>query len=184
IGDTLHCADQWNPLDATPGGTLTADCATTTPSNRTLRNPLLPDYVAGAIDAAGTSRELFALARERLRVLSADSPKDAVREYRRLHQADADGFTPAQRYGYALARSLADQTAEAGRDLAQLATQYPSLYWIALAQAENDQRAGNFAASRERYEALLRERPQNSAIILSYATSLAEQATPEAARTA
>ena len=160
-----------------------SNCARTTSLRRT-RNPLLPEYVIGSIDDGGVSRELFALARERLRVLSAKTMNEAVHEYRRLRQADEAAFTPAQRYGFALARSLVGQTAAAGTELAQLAEQYPSLYWVALAQAENDHRSGNFKASRERYERLLQERPQNAAVVLSYAGSLAELGTTEAARTA
>ena len=154
------------------------------PSLRRTRNPLLPEYVIGSIDDEGVSRELFALARERLRVLSAKTMNEAVHEYQRLRQADEAAFTPAQRYGFALARSLVGQTVLAGTELAQLAEQYPTLYWIALAQAENDHRSGNFNASRERYERLLQERPQNAAVVLSYASSLAELGTTEAARTA
>lgn len=154
------------------------------PAPRPLRNPLLPDYVASAIDDSSAPHGLFDLARERVRVLSAATPTAAMHEYQRKRQADATAFTPAQRYGLALAQSLAGQTKVAADELAQLAERYPALSWIALAQAENDHRAGNRAASRERYEALLRERPQNRAVVLSYATSLAEYGTPEAARTA
>lgn len=166
-----------------PTATAAATCRRT-PALRRGRNPLLPDYVSEAIDTVTVSRELFPLARERLRVLSARTTREAVHEYQRLQQADEAAFTPAQRYGFALARSLAGETAAAAAELAQLAQQYPSLYWIALAQAENDHRAGNVAASRARYERLLTERPQSTAIVLSYAGSLAELGTAEAARKA
>lgn len=156
----------------------------TVPAPRAVRNPLLPDYVAAGIDDTSVSHDLFTLARERVRVLSAASPTAAMHEYQRQRQSDETAFTPAQRYGLALAQSLAGQTKAAGEELDRLATRYPALYWIGLARAENDHRAGNRTVARERYEALLRERPQNRAIVLSYATSLAELGTPEAARTA
>ena len=162
---------------------LDNDC-TPLPAPRPVRNPLLPDYVAAGIDDTSVSHDLFALARERVRVLSAVTPTAAMHEYQRQLQADETAFTPAQRYGLALAQSLAGQTEAAGEELARLATRYPSLYWVTLAQGENDHRAGNRKSARERYETLLRERPQNRAIVLSYATSLAEIGTPEAARTA
>ena len=154
------------------------------PGRYQLRNPLLPDYVADAINEEIDSHALFALARERLRVLSATSPKDAVHEYQRMQQAKPTTFTTAQRYGMALARSLAGQTEQAGRELAELETQFPDLYWISLARAENDHRAGHRTLAQERYEALLQARPQNTAVALSYATSLAEVGSPKAARTA
>ena len=183
IGDITRCTSQWETRGKTPGGTLTADCDASLPT-RALSNPLLPDYVAGAIADAGISHELFDLARERLRVLSATSPLDAVNEYMRQRRADETAFTPAQRYGLALAQSLAGQTSAAETELEHLTRQYPSLYWIALAQAENEHRAGKRNAAKARFEALLHERPHNTAITLSYAASLAEYGSADAARTA
>lgn len=153
-------------------------------THQALRNPLLPDYVAEAINEGGDSHELFPLTRERLRVLSARTPMDAVHEYQRLQQARPETFSSAQRYGLALAQSLAGQTGPAEQQLARLESESPGLYWLSLARAENDHRAGRRAQARARYEALLQGRPQNPAIVLSFATSLAEVGTPEAARTA
>lgn len=183
IGEASRCTSQWQSSNETPGGVLSATC-TPAESNRRLHNPLLPDYVAGAIDSLAASHELFDLARERLRVLSATNPLDAVTEYQRQRRSDETAFTSAQRYGLALAQSLAGQTAAAQTELTQLSEQFPALYWIALAQAENEHRAGRRDASRAHYEALLRERPHNTAITLSYAASLAEYGNAEAARTA
>jgi predicted Zn-dependent protease len=154
------------------------------PIPRHARNPLLPDYVTGAIDDIGASHELFDLARERARVLSARNPAEVVQEYQRRRRANPAGFSFAQRYGLALALSLTNETRAAGLELAELALQYPALYWIALAQAENDHRAGNQASASARYDALLRERPHNRAIVLSYAAALAELGTADSARTA
>ena len=154
------------------------------PIPRHARNPLLPDYVTGAIDDIGASHELFDLARERARVLSARNPAEVVQEYQRRRRANPAGFSFAQRYGLALALSLTNETRAAGLELAELALQYPALYWIALAQAENDHRAGTQASASARYDALLRERPHNRAIVLSYAAALAELGTADSARTA
>lgn len=152
--------------------------------SRGINNPLLPDYVADAIEDTPGSHAMFDMARERLRVLSATTPTDAVHEMERLRDANPSKFSPAQRYGLALAHSLAGKSQLASKELTDLHTQNPASYWIELAQAENDHRAGNRAAARERYETMLREYPQNRAIVLSYANSLAELGTPEAARTA
>ncbi|MCX7556826.1 M48 family metalloprotease [Xanthomonadaceae bacterium JHOS43] len=184
IGEIARCANRWESRPAVPGGTLTAECDSASLPIRPLRNPLLPDYVAGAIDDTSPSHELFDLARERLRVLSATNPLDAVNEYQRQRRANPSAFTPAQRYGLALARSLAGQTVAAETELEELSQQFPSLYWIALAQAETEHRAGRRNASRAHYEALLRERPHNTAVVLSYAASLAEYGNADAARTA
>jgi len=151
---------------------------------RALANPALPDYVADAIGDSGTTRALFDLARERLRVLSATSPGEALSEYQRQLRANPSQFRPAQRYGLALAQSLAGQTAAAETGLAALEAESPGVYWISLARAENEHRAGQRDASRTRYEALLAAHPKNTAITLSYAAALAEYGTVEAARTA
>lgn len=177
----LAAADQDTP------GTRSSDSCTSTVSvagPRRLPNPLLPDYVTEAISDTTLAPELFGLARERLRVLTATSPAEAAAEYQRLRNANEREFTPAQRYGHALALSLAGQSRQAGKELQQLAQTYPQLYWIELAQAENEHRSGLRAASQARYEKLLRERPHNTAITLSYAAALAEYGNVEAARTA
>lgn len=177
----LAAVDQDNP------GTRSSDSCASTVSvagPRRLPNPLLPDYVTEAISDTTLAPELFGLARERLRVLTATSPAEAAAEYQRLRNANEREFTPAQRYGHALALSLAGQSRQAGKELQQLAQTYPQLYWIELAQAENEHRSGLRAASQARYEKLLRERPHNTAITLSYAAALAEYGNVEAARTA
>jgi len=182
--EQIHLAEGCAQADRdTSAGTR---CLTTPASMppRTLANPLLPDYVAAAIGEPDTTRALFDLARERLRVLSATSPTEAVVEYQRQRRAAPEAFTAAQRYGLALAQSLAGQTAPAETGLAALSREFPSLYWIALARAENEHRAGRRETARASYEALLTAHPKNTAITLSYAAALAEYGSPEAARTA
>jgi predicted Zn-dependent protease len=180
IEETSSCSEQAGTQDAPASRTSCASFSTT----RRASNPMLPDYVAEAIAEAPISHEMFAMARERLRVLSASTPAEAVHELERLRDAKPAAFSAAQQYGLALAHSLAGKTALASKELASLHQQDPGSYWVELAQAENDHRAGNRAASHKRYEALLRKHPQNRAIVLSYATSLAELGTTEAARTA
>ena len=148
-------------------------------------NPLLSDATLAALHAPAQDRsELFPWARERMRVLTADSHSAAIGEYERLRRADPDGFTAAQRYGLALARSRASQTDAAQADLLALRGDSPVTLWIDLALAENEHRAGHRAASTARYEQLLRDMPRNRAVALSYATSLAEDGSVASARKA
>lgn len=149
-------------------------------------NPLLPSLAAAPLGSApeAPDTELFAYARERLRMLSAESWPAAIAEYQRLREADPEKFDDARRYGLAIAQSQAGQTQAAGQALEELAARHPTLYWIDLARAENDHRAGLHAAAAERYEALLRNQPRNRAVILSYARALTERGSGEAGRKA
>ncbi len=185
IGTAAACTETLDSASRT-AGSRTARCLASAelPSARTLSNPLLPDYVVDAMGAPGTTHALFDLARERLRVLSATTHGEAINEYQRQRRANPDAFTAAQRYGLALAQSLSSDTAAAETGLSALSREFPELYWIELALAENEHRAGRRDASRARYEALLAERPKNTAITLSYAAALAEYGSIEAARTA
>ncbi|NLB12404.1 MAG: M48 family metalloprotease, partial [Gammaproteobacteria bacterium] len=184
LGST--CSPLQDSSEDAPGNRSVAPCSSSfaLAAPRRQPNPLLPDYVTEAISDTTLAPELFGLARERLRVLTAASAAEAAAEYQRLRNADESTFTPAQRYGHALALSLAGQSRQAGSEFGQLAQTYPQLYWIELAQAENEHRSGLRAASQARYEKLLRERPHNTAITLSYAAALAEYGNVEAARTA
>lgn len=184
IGNSSDCSYQSTTSTDTHRDPVAVTCTSQPWVMRSPNNPLLPDYVAGAVEQPGASGELFALARERLRVLSAASPAEAVSEYQRQRRANEDAFTPAQRYGQALAQSLAGKTTEAGLELSKLTRHYPSLYWITLALAENQHRAGQRASSKAMYESLLQAYPHNTAITLSYASSLAEYGNADAARTA
>lgn len=148
-------------------------------------NPLLPAKLVATIDAGGMgSSGLFGLARERLRVLSAESMSAALAEYERLRKADPAGFDDARRYGLAIAQSRLGQTAAAATELDALAARQPGLYWIELARAENDHRAGRRAQAEQRYDTLLATLPRNRAVILSYARSLSEYGTAAAGRRA
>lgn len=148
-------------------------------------NPLLPGHAYAALrDRAPQRGALFPWVRERLRVLSAESWPAAIGEYERAQRGDPQAFGDAQRYGLAMALSLAGRNGEADGHLQALATRHPGLYWIDLALAENEQRAGRHAAAEARYERLLATLPRNRAVILSFARGLVERGTPAAGRRA
>ena len=149
-------------------------------------NPLLPALAAPRAGAPAESvdTELFPYARERLRMLSAESWPAAISEYKRLRESDPENFADSLRYGLAIAQSQAGQTAEAGKALEELAKAHPNLYWIDVAQAENEHRAGLHAAAELRYAGLLRNQPRNRAVILSYSRALTERGSAEAGRKA
>ena len=65
-------------------------------------NPLLPSSLRISSAAMRGDSGQFPWARERLRVLSADTPDAAVREYEQMRRSKP--LTDAQRYGLALAR--------------------------------------------------------------------------------
>lgn len=149
-------------------------------------NPLLPLSLAKGLDRDAMSGDsgMFELARERLRVLSAESPGAAVAEYRRLRSSDPDGFGDARRYGLAIAQMQLGQTEDAETALLALERANPGMHWISLALAENAHRSGHRALAEQRYADLLSTLPSNRAVILSYARSLSEQGSTEAGRKA
>ena len=138
-------------------------------------NPLLPTSlrINGAL-AHGDSGQ-FAWARERLRVLSADTPDAAIREYERMRRNRK--LNDAQRYGLALARLLDNQAASALTELALLQQAHPDDVWITLALAQAEERTGKPGAADVRFAALLERMPANRAIALTYAGVLDERNT-------
>lgn len=134
-------------------------------------SPLLPAGLkldTAPFHPAGDS--LFDWARERLRVLSASSPEAAIREYRAT--AGKGPESPARRYGLALAQLQAGYPAAAEAALQELSRQGTAQLWLRLALAEAAKTAKNDALARQRYEALLRDYPENRAVSLSYAQML------------
>ena len=131
-------------------------------------NPLLP----GGLSLDTSARKptpMFDWARERLRVLSANNPQAAVREYQALRNLPE---TDARRYGMALAQMMAGYHAAAETALQALAQKDPGQLWVRLALAENARVAKNDSLSRQRYEALLQQYPANRAVSLAYAQML------------
>lgn len=145
-------------------------------------NPLLPGglQVGGKAPSGGTGQ--FGFARERLRVLTAETPALALNEYERL--AKAAPLDDAQRYGQALAQLRANQAMEAAESLASLLRKHPGDRWITLALAEAEARSGKADSADARMEELLRHNPRNRAIALTYARILGERDTPDAGRRA
>jgi predicted Zn-dependent protease len=148
-------------------------------------NPLLPGslQIAGNIGRGDSGQ--FPWARERLRVLSADTPNAAVREYERMRKgADPGKFGDTQRYGLALARLLDGHAAAAATDLAPLLQAHPDNVWISLALGEAEARSGKAEAADARFEGLLARMPGNRAVALTYAGLLGERNTPAAGKRA
>ena len=132
-------------------------------------NPLLPGGLS--LDtSAGKPTPMFDWARERMRVLSASNAQAAIREYQALSRTQPE--TDARRYGLALAQTMAGYPAAAETALQALAQKDAGQLWIKLALAENARVAKNDALSRQRYEALLVQYPQNRSVSLAYAQML------------
>src|SRR5690606_26643123 len=145
-------------------------------------NPLLPSPLSLAVGLdAGESRE-FGWARERLRVLSANTAEAAVREYEGIGRAGA--LDDAQRYGLSVAHLRAGRGDQAATGFTELLERYPGDLWITLGLAEADAHAGRAAAADRRFEALLERMPRNPAVALSYADVLVARNTAEAGRRA
>ena len=145
-------------------------------------NPLLPAGLAleGGLEA--TRRNEFGWARERLRVLSANTPEAAVREYERM--GSARGLDDAQRYGLAIAQLRAGRAEQAATSLAALLERHPGDVWLSIGLAEAEAHAGRHDAADRRFQALLERMPRNPAIAMSYAEVLVARNTPEAGRRA
>ncbi len=147
-------------------------------------NPLLPggllpggllpngfNLSGSMLQRDGTGR--FEMARERLRVLSAETPRAAVREYEQM--AAAGELSVAQRYGLSIARLRSHEEAAAASALKALIAEHPGDLWMALALAEAEARSGRRAEADARLEALLRQAPSNRAVALTYAGLLSER---------
>lgn len=151
-------------------------------------NPLLPSSVLrlpiGQLNR-GASGD-FDWARERLRVLSADSTPELEREYADLAKRQKDGLNDAQRYGQALAvmRGGRAGAGQARQTLAGLLQAHPGNLWVALGLGEAESRAGQAAQANSRFEQLLREHPNSRPVALTYAEILNEQGNREAGQRA
>jgi beta-barrel assembly-enhancing protease len=148
-------------------------------------NPLLPGgmQLPDAIAAAGGGSGRFDQVRERLRVLSADSPAAAIREYQQI-RAPAGVLAAAQRYGLAVAQMRNNETPAAIDTLAGLLSEHPDDAWVELALAEAEARAGRRQSADRRFESLLARMPRDRAVAITYAAALAERDDPEAGRRA
>ena len=162
---------------------LAAEKPRFTPGASISDNPLLPSSLRLS-SAKGDSGQ-FPWARERLRVLSADTPNAAVREYERMRTGSNPGkFGDAQRYGLALAKLLDGHATAAVADLSPLLQAHPDNLWISLAMGEAEARSGKADAADARFEGLLARMPSNRAVALTYAGMLGERNTPAAGKRA
>ncbi|GAB3735430.1 M48 family metalloprotease [Silanimonas algicola] len=131
--------------------------------------------------ATGTLASEFHWARERLRVLTAPTARDALAEYD-THRTRSP--RPEVAYGHALALLRAGQPGDAVARLERLASDDPDNLWLRLAMAEALHKAGRPAEATRRYEALLADYPQHRAITLSYAQTLSERGDTSSGRRA
>ena len=145
-------------------------------------NPLLPASLRITGTPVRGDSGQFLWARERLRVLSADTPEAAIREYERMRRAKS--LNDAQRYGLALARLLDNRPADAAAELTPLLDAHPGDVWITLALAQAQARSGRIPAADAQFEALLDRMPANRAVALTYAGILDERNAPAAGKPA
>lgn len=139
-------------------------------------NPMLPASMQISVNSLSRGATgQFEWARERLRVLSADTPADVVREYENLQRAQKTGLTEPQRYGLALARLRNSGAGEARRDLAELLRDHPDNLWVGLALGEAESRSGQPTQANARFETLLRQHPGSRPVALTFAEILNEQ---------
>ena len=161
-----------NKLDSSVAAPLT-----TSVSN----NPLLPAGLQISTKAHGShgrgATSDFGWARERLRVLSANSPAQAINEYRQMRNKKP--LDDAQRYGLAIAHQLAGHGSEALDELTPLLAEQPGNLWLQIAMAQAEARVGKSDAADERLLGLLRRMPNHRALALSYAHLLNERNTRE-----
>ena len=152
-------------------------------------NPLLPGSMQLSLPSIGLPRGAsgqFDWARERLRVLSAPTPSELVREYQDLRRSQKNGLSDPQRYGVAIAqlRDGGSAVQQALQDLRQLQSEYPDNLWVNLALGEAESRSGHHAEANRRFDGLLQHLPQSRPVALTYAQVLNEQGGVEAGKRA
>lgn len=148
-------------------------------------NPLLPGSLLLSVgDLAKGSSGQFDWAKERLRVLTADTPGAAIAEYERIRQAGGKDLSDAQKYGLALARLRGNSPGAAIATLEPLLEKHPDNRWLALALGEAESQSGRTIAANQRFSALQQQAPDNRVVALSFAHVLNEQGTPESGRRA
>lgn len=133
---------------------------------------LLPAALRPLPDATRVRPSEFHWARERLRVLTAATARDAIADY---ETNPASAPRPEAAYGHALALLRAGRASEAFSRLEGLLATDPSHLWLRLAAAEALHKAGRPVEATRRYEGLLADYPQHRAITLSYAEALNER---------
>ncbi|MGY0559175.1 M48 family metalloprotease [Luteimonas sp. A277] len=156
-----------------PSGDVTA------PAPGRPSNPLLPGNMQlPALHLGAADPVIFGWARERMRVLSANTIRQAITEYEAMRRAEP--LTDAQRYGLALARMRAGEAARAATEFAALLQDHPGDRWLSLGLAEALAKSGRLDEADERFENMVRRLPNDRAVALAYAAVLVERDTPEA----
>lgn len=146
-------------------------------------NPLLPaNLLIGSTTGSIGDSGQFDWARERLRVLSANTPTAAVREYEQIKRKG--DLSAAQKYGLALAHLQAGDARQAVVELSPLQQASPDNLWLGLAMAQAEARSGATQAADTRLDAMLKRLPNNRAVVLTYADLLAERNTKAAGKRA
>jgi predicted Zn-dependent protease len=125
-------------------------------------------------NSSGNSGE-YAWARERLRVLSANTPAQAIREYQQMRSKQP--LDAASQYGLAIAHQQAGDEAKALQELTPLAQAQPANLWVQIALGEAEAHLGKTAEADRRFEVLLARMPTHRALALSYAHLLGERNT-------
>lgn len=150
------------------------------PTAGTRDNLLLPSSLRlGTAPVGQGPTGLFPWARERLRVLSADTPAQAIREYGQMGELD-----DAQRYGLAVAHYLDGKPSAAAALLEPLLAKHPGDTWVELGLAQAEAHAGDTAAADARFEALAARMPHSRPVALTYAGILNERNTRAAGQRA
>ena len=147
---------------------------------RVANNPLLPAGMQISTSGARARGETgdFGWARERLRVLSATTPAQAILEYQQMQAQQP--LDDAQRYGLAFAQQQAGHMVDAMRGIAAVQAAHPDSLWLKISLGVAEAKAGRVADADRRFEAMLASRPTHRALVLSYAQVLAERNTPAA----
>ena len=177
---------------ATPTGVRQERVNPTQPSTDPIKasgNPLLPGSMQLSLPSIGLPSGpsgQFDWARERLRVLSAPTPSELVREYQDLRRSQKNGLSDPQRYGVAIAqlRDGGNAVQQALQELQQLQSEHPDNLWVNLALGEAESRSGRHAEANRRFDALLQKLPQSRPVALTYAQVLNEQGGVEAGKRA
>ncbi|AXK72349.1 M48 family peptidase [Lysobacter sp. TY2-98] len=145
-------------------------------------NPLLPGGMRVDASAGTGPTGLFDYARERLRVMSAPTPVEAVHEYDGLRHSRA--LNDAEQYGLAVAYLQAGQAKSALPLLTAVTGKRPGDIWPQLALAEAEAATGNGADADVRFEAMVKKAPTSPGVVLTYAKVLGERGSAAAGKRA
>ena len=157
-----------------------------TPTALPGNNPLLPAGMQ--LTLPSNPRQVrgdtgdYGWARERLRVFSASTPMQAIREYQQMRAKQP--LNESQRYGLALAHQLIGQNSDALQELTPLAQAHPNNLWLQIALGETEAHTGKAAEADRRFESMLARMPTHRALALSYARLLGERNTHAAGQRA